>query len=454
MAGADPNRIARRTFLGGLALGASASVLAGGPAGAARALSPRRRPWSTPSGYTPSGSLDVWVHESPPTNALLETLIAEYQSANPDVTVNLLAIPYADFETKALTSTAADDGPDLVKLPSWSLADWADKGLLVPMDGAALGEGADAILSRFPGAVLPGVSFEDTLYALPVDYQNLMLFYNKEHFSEAGLDPDAPPTTWEEVIEAGEALSQRDGDTVTRAGYLWWYTTPIWVYLEVDTLVSQLGGTILNEDGTEGNLSSDAGIQALNYYVDMSNTHNIASFDLVAPSVLDAFAGGTASMLISGSFTGPSIAARTEDALSYDAGTLGVATIPTWTDNTADVTAAYSWGWGVTNNADDPLLAGHFADFLTQPEQADRFFTDAGVATPYEGWDTSPAATANPGNQLLVEQVDMSTYPVQTPKFANVMTELTNQIGTAVTGGGTGEQVAEAFDQAMRRALR
>jgi len=453
MPAADPTRIARRTFLGGLALGASASVLAGGPAGAVRALSPRRRPGSTPSGYAPAGTLDVWVHESPPTNDLLATLIEEYQTAYPDVTVNLLAIPYADFETKALTSTAANDGPDLVKLPSWSLADWADKGLLVPTE-TALGDAADSILGRFPAAVLPGTSFNDTLYALPVDYQNLMLFYNKEHFADAGLDPEAPPTTWEEIVDVGEALTQRDGDSVTRAGFLWWYTTPIWVYLEVDTLVSQLGGTILNEDATEGNLSSEAGVQALSYYVDLSNVHNIASFDLVAPTVLDAFAGGTASMLISGSFTGPSIAARSENALSYDAGTLGVAGIPKWTDNVADVTAAYSWGWGVTNNAADPLLAGHFADFLTQPAQAERFFSDAGVATPYEGWDTSPAATANPGNALMVQQVDMSTYPVQTPNFAKVMTELTNQIGTAVTSGGTGEQAADAFDQAMRRALR
>jgi len=442
--------IDRRTFLRTTGIGAGAVLLSSGPGSVAAAAVRHRLP-----GYAPTGTLEVWVHESPPTNELLTTLIAEYQGTYPDVSINLLPIPYADFETKALTSTAANDGPDLVKLPSWSLADWADKGLLVPLDAAVLGMDDDAaIVAAFAEGVLGGVSFEEQLYALPVDYQNLMLFYNKTHFEEAGLDPDAPPATWEDIVAIGGELTRRSGDTVERAGFEWWYTTPIWVYLEVESLAAQLGGSVLNEDGTESALGSDAGRQAIDYYVGMSAEHHVSSFELVTVSVLDTIADGTSSMFVSGSFSGPSLSARTDGALSLEAGTLGVAPMPTWADAVNDVTTAYSWGWGVTNNAADPALAGHFARFLTEPAQADRFYADAGVATPYAGFAESEATSANAGNALLVEQVPTSVYLAQTPNFAGVMAELTTQIQAAATGQKSAEQAVDDFDGAMRRVLR
>lgn len=403
--------------------------------------------------FSPSGTIEVWMHATPG-NVLFEELFAQYESEFPDVSIELLEIPFADFETNSLRSTSAGDGPDLIKLSGWVLPDWADKDLLVPVTGELLGySDDDELFSDWEPEVFEGVSFEDVPYALPVDFQNLMLFYNRSHFEEAGLDPDSPPSTWEEVLEVGEELTVRSGDRVDRAGYSWWYTTEIWVYLEMETLAAQLGGSVLNDDASEGALSSGPGREALDFYLDMSNEHRIASFDLIDTGVLDLFADERASMLISGSFTDTSIAARTDGALSIDAGTLGVAPMPSFAEGASDATAAYSWGWGVTTNAEDPKPAGHLARWLTAPEQADRIFAEIGLATPYLGFGASEAAQASEANQILVEQVERAVYGPRSPQFTAMMTELTQQIQAGASGQSTADEVGRRFDEAMQRVL-
>lgn len=407
------------------------------------------------AGYVPTGTLDVWVHESEPSISILTEQFAAYMSEHPDVTINMLSIPYGDFETKSLTSTSAGEGPGLVKLPGWSLPDWADKELLVPLAPELVGfTDKSQLEAAFAPTTLGAVSFEERPYALPFDYQNLMLFYNKSHFEEVGLDPESPPTTWEQVVEMGEGLSVRNGDVLERAGFEWWYTTPIWVYLELQSLIAQLGGSILSEDGTEGNLASPEGLQAVEYYLAISTEYQIGSMELIVGNVLDAMADGTASMLVSGAFTGPALSARTEGALAEESGTLGVATMPTWADATNDVTAAYSWGWGITSNADDPRLAGDVARYLTEAPQSNQMFSEAGVGSPYAGFGTDEVVRSTLANRVMIEQIPNSSYGPRTPQFVAMMTELAQQIQQGAVGDKSAQQVAEDFDAAMSRRLR
>lgn len=57
-----------------------------------------------------------------------------------------------------------------------------------------------------------------TQYGIPVIADPRILIYNKEMFEEAGLDPESPPTTWDELREAHKALIKKDGDTVVQTG--------------------------------------------------------------------------------------------------------------------------------------------------------------------------------------------------------------------------------------------
>lgn len=74
------------------------------------------------------------------------------------------------------------------------------------------------------------VIHENEAYGLPFNTDTHVLFYNKDLFEEAGLDPETPPATWEELEEYAEALDQESGDSWDRFGFypLWNLGTDIW----------------------------------------------------------------------------------------------------------------------------------------------------------------------------------------------------------------------------------
>ena len=58
--------------------------------------------------------------------------------------------------------------------------------------------------------MLTNLRYRGKIYALPTSRSTPVLYYNKDRFTAAGLDPDKPPRTWEEVRDMSEALSSRD----------------------------------------------------------------------------------------------------------------------------------------------------------------------------------------------------------------------------------------------------
>ena len=55
-------------------------------------------------------------------------------------------------------------------------------------------------------------TYEDTIYALPFNAEGSVLFWNKDLFEQAGLDPESPPTTWDEIYEAAKAINDLGDD--------------------------------------------------------------------------------------------------------------------------------------------------------------------------------------------------------------------------------------------------
>lgn len=74
-------------------------------------------------------------------------------------------------------------------------------------------------LSDFETNVLAYYTVDGKLYGMPYNTSNPMLYYNKDHFKAAGLDPNKPPRTYAEVLDVAKKLTKKDGDKVTQYGY-------------------------------------------------------------------------------------------------------------------------------------------------------------------------------------------------------------------------------------------
>ncbi|MDY4670601.1 MAG: ABC transporter substrate-binding protein [Oliverpabstia sp.] len=118
----------------------------------------------------------------------------------------------------------------------------------------------------------------DKLAGLHVCANCDLLFYNKEIFREAGLDPEKPPQTWNEVLEYGKQIKENCAEDIIPFAYTGitgdYYEQFSW---EWQAMVQSAGGQLFNEDYTEPMFNSKEGIEALEFLVGAVTEHEIAS---------------------------------------------------------------------------------------------------------------------------------------------------------------------------------
>ena len=171
--------------------------------------------------------------------------------ALPHIEVNSTEIGDIVFgDQKYLTAVAAGTGPDTAIQGRHTFLQFAAKGLYQDLTdqfaAAGLGRG------DFSPVQLDESTWEGRTYGMPWDTDVRYLYWNKEHFAEAGLDPEQPPTTWAELEEYTAVLDRREGDEVERYGFVpyLWGNSWMWLYgfLAKAPAISDDKRTILCDD--------------------------------------------------------------------------------------------------------------------------------------------------------------------------------------------------------------
>ena len=191
------------------------------------------------------------------------------------------------------------DAADGVQVPFTDARTLGDNGQLA--DLTARGQGAAVLLEVQPGGDRRGHDAKGQVVALPKAAYAQALHYNRKLFSEAGLNPNKPPTTWAQVEADAKQISQKTG----KAGYAEMGkddNTAGWI---LTTLVYSLGGrmeTRHRHEG-EGDVNNPQAVQALNMLKKMRWTDNSmgSNFDYGWSDINQAFAAGQVGMYISGS---------------------------------------------------------------------------------------------------------------------------------------------------------
>ena len=392
---------------------------------------------------TPNGKIVIWEHANEANQAYFEEKYAEYEAANPGVDIEVLYVPIADLPTKLEAAYGAGNPPDIVKVGAWLMTGYVDRGYLSPVDSSAMGKGSlEELFAEFEEGAFAPVTFGGTAYGVPTDFNSVSLWYRKDRFEEAGLDPNSPPTTWEEVLEMSAKLTNADASQV---GLQWTLAgDPIWAQLCFLPLVEGLGGSLLNADNTAGNLNTPEGIRALQYYSEVGNPN------LTAPiGGFSMFAEGTAAMLMGGRFMSgfmPSL----NDSLVYGEN-FATTTVPVWAGD-SPVAAGYSWAWGVSAASQNQATAWNLIGWLNTPENAEAQLAATGLVTPLVGW-TSTEPGSDEASVVMQEQLPYTTYGPQTAQWTEVMTALSETLDAVSLKQQTPEEAAAAFDSKVAGIL-
>jgi sn-glycerol 3-phosphate transport system substrate-binding protein len=129
----------------------------------------------------------------------------------------------ADVATKLRASLQAGRGgdlPDLAQVDATGVMDVRDSAFMVPVESLADRDPDFSLSQLQPGTVL-SMTYKDTMIGLPFNASTILLYYNKDAFREAGLDPERPPRTLAELASHAARLVKYapDGKTVERYGF-------------------------------------------------------------------------------------------------------------------------------------------------------------------------------------------------------------------------------------------
>ena len=131
-----------------------------------------------------------------------------FNKTHPHIKLKTTPIPWDRIEDKLLPAIAAGNPPDVVQ---WRrpVFDYAVRGQAVRLDQFVESDPQVNPEDWYPG-VWYDVTYEDHVYALPFESDSLVLYWNKDYFREAGLDPEKPPKYISELDAYVEKLTKEN----------------------------------------------------------------------------------------------------------------------------------------------------------------------------------------------------------------------------------------------------
>jgi ABC-type glycerol-3-phosphate transport system substrate-binding protein len=217
-------------------------------------------------------------------------LVRTFEEEHPTIRLKAQYIPTGDgLIQKLITAVQSRTAPDVC----WIHADFLDK--LVEADAIFRMEeflnGPDGIpaaeMADIYPALLEGATWCGTLYALPMEATSLALFYNRDLFRKAGLNPDKPPQTWDELRTYARLLTVDAGNdgNVEQYGFfvpVFPSSGPlnIWMNLQWTPFLWQAGGVEINEAQTALLVNSEAGVKALTLWKTIYDDLNFSRYGL------------------------------------------------------------------------------------------------------------------------------------------------------------------------------
>ncbi len=300
--------------------------------------------------------IEYWQYTFKQRVDAMDALIAQFQKANPDITVKHVTVPYDNYRTRIAAAIPAGEGPDVTQLFYGWLGDYIDAKLLQPLPPASFDTAA---IDRDFFPFVQGMKVGGQYYALPTAVRSLALFWNRKVFKDAGLDPEKPPATLADLIDIARKTTKRDaaGNLLTAGIALDTAGQDVqWIR---QVLVNEFGGTPYSPDNRKVAYNAQAGINAVQWYVDLITKEKVSELGFLTDGVT-AFRSGKAAMTIDGSFRLGAFDGQ--KGLDY-----GVTELP-GRDGVRSNFASY-WVNGITAKAKGEKLAAaaKFLAFITTP---------------------------------------------------------------------------------------
>jgi len=385
-----------------------------------------------------------------PITKLIDDYAADFTKENPGIKVTpIYAGSYQDTIVKALTAHKAGNPPVTSVLLSTDMFTLIDEDAIVPIDTFVKTADDKAWLAGFSKAFMLNSQSGGKTWGIPFQRSTIVMYYNKELFKAAGLDPNKPPATWAETLDAAKKLTVKDasgkvtqwGVQIPSSGF------PYWLF---QGLAIEAGVVMANDAGNAVKFDDPGTIEALQYWVDLvkAGVHPPGIVEW-GTTPKDFFEKKVAMMWTT---TGNLTNVRTNAKFDF-----GVAMLPAG-KRRGSPTGGGNFYISKKATPAQQEAAFKFAKWMTQPERAAKWSIDTGyVAVSEAAYNTAalkkygaefpPALVAR--DQLPFALAEFSTHDNQ-----RVTKALNDGLQAALTGTKTPAQAMKDAQAEADRILR
>lgn len=233
---------------------------------------------------------------------IIKEATALFKEKHPNIEVELIYVPdWGAYNNKIATAIASNTAPDVVALDVTMTGNFLRKNALLDLSDYINNDPEFQKIKEdiFPATLWHPITAGDKIYGIPAWQNPDVMYYNKNHFDEAGIPyPDAS-WDYDRFVKEAMKLTKKENGKIVQFGTwgLGWYWNYLWAY----------GADILNEDGTECIITKPEAKAAIQFLIDLSNKHRIAPAKGEAADQTDyqAFMTGKVSTFVSGHYMVP-----------------------------------------------------------------------------------------------------------------------------------------------------
>jgi ABC-type glycerol-3-phosphate transport system substrate-binding protein len=395
-----------------------------------------------------------WHLTEPHWEAALIEAFEIYEAEHPNISIELDYVSYADKETKYTTEIEAGVGPDVFHLHAYSIQSFLGKGYLYDITPFIEAEGGDDFLEPwYPQTLALMQDSEGRFYAMPGDFMSMVLFYNKNLFQEAGLDPNTPPATWDEFLADAKALTRdRDGDgQIDTWGFGTIGAIDPGFELRFSPVLFGQGGDYLTSDNKCSALNTPEAKEAFKFFVELVTVHEVVPPGVTAQNpgtVREQMANEQIAMLLGSGWTPPIVDTNNPDLGALEV--LEAAPVPVKAGEAPEFsTTAWLSTWMINPNTKHPEEAWELVKFITSKEMEQKWFDDANVLSSRQ--DVSgeyEPLLSNKFAAVIAAELAHAKFVPQIKEWPQIIEAVNAAVQEGVTGAKSPEQALEdAYNQ-------
>jgi len=317
-----------------------------------------------------TGELVYWGLWEP--SAVMQPLIDEYESAHDGITILYSQQTYTNYESRLYTrlqqsTTSSEPAPDIFRIHNTWIPKYYKYLYALPSTIMTKEKYATTF---YPTATADLTAKDGNIYAMPLEIDGLVIFYNKQLLATAGVT--TPPTDWDSFVELAQKLTKKSSTgKITQAGLAMGTSKNVSHAAEIFSfLMLEQGIDIIDETKTTVTLNTTKVEDVMDTYTSFAKG-TTATWDSSLGTDMNMFFQGKLAMLIAPSWRAFEIV---QSAPTIEFGT---ATLPQLSANQDSIYYSTYWAEAVSKNSSNPKAAWDFVAFLAQKEQQKAMYSNA-----------------------------------------------------------------------------